>query len=198
MKGVVVRMNLLEGPKLLVARRGASWGAFFVGILLALLGVLMPIAYLSYQNALAGRELDSLKKQYETAYKDREQVFNQLVSMKAKIQNTLQRVSQDIKGKYRLSDYLDEIRKRMPQGVKVSDRISLKVDTKNNTVVTSLQLVSNTYLDAVVFMRSFADSPLILKSVDVIPVSVPVISQNEGTWRFSVKLVFQLAGGEGK
>jgi len=198
MKSGIVRMNLLDGPKLLMARKGASWGAFVVGILLALLGVLMPLGYLSYQNVLAAHELDSLRKEYEATYKNREQVFAKLVSEKAKIQSALQKVAQDVKGDYKLSDYLDEIRKRMPQGVKVTDRISLKVDTKNRTVISSLQLVADSYLNAVAFMRSFADSPLILKSVEIIPVAVPVVSQNDKLWRFTVKLVFQLGGGEAR
>ncbi len=197
----VIRLNLLDGPKFIKRQVGISWTTFWVSVILIAIMTAAPIITMKTINSSLSKKVNSLNSTY-ASLKAKEARFHQVIKQKNNIMKFIDNAYNLINMQPKISIVLQEIRKRLPKGSTVQGGMNLGVN--GDSVMLSLKIVSDSYLDAPQLIDAFASSPyLYVKDVKVTPINVNSISKaQEDKWTYSVNLVLgwkqDVKEGEGK
>ncbi len=184
----VIRLNLLDGPKLIKKQVGISWTVFIISVVLILVMVIAPVVTLRIVNKSLAERVKSLNETY-ASLKKKESEFANVIKQKNTIVRFMDTAYLLVDNQPKLSIVLDEIRKRLPKGTAIQGGINLTV--KGESVFLSLQVTSDQYIDAPTLLDSFGNSPyLYVKDAKIVPLNVSSISQSqEKRWSYNVNLV---------
>ncbi len=171
----VIRLNLLDGPKFIKRQVGISWTTFWVSVILIAIMTAAPIITMKTINSSLSKKVNSLNSTY-ASLKAKEARFHQVIKQKNNIMKFIDNAYNLINMQPKISIVLQEIRKRLPKGSTVQGGMNLGVN--GDSVMLSLKIVSDSYLDAPQLIDAFASSPyLYVKDVKVTPINVNSISK---------------------
>ena len=191
---VIIKLNLLDGPKLIKRQVGISWFTFIISIVLILVLVSAPLLTVKGVNRGLDKKVEMLNNAY-SKLKDKEQSFIKAVKKKEEIMKFIEKTYTLVEMQPRLSVVLDELRKRLPRGTRIQGGISLSVN--DDSVLLRLTLLSKEYLDVPQLIDAFSLSHyLYVEDAKVVPVDVSSVSkivdeQDNEEWGYDVILLLK-------
>lgn len=191
---VVIKLNLLDGPKLIKRQVGISWFTFIVSIVLIFVLVAAPLLTVKFVNRELDKKVEMLNNTY-SKLRDKEQSFTKAVKRKEEIMNFIEKTYILVDMQPRLSIVLDEVRKRLPRGTRIQGGVNLSVS--GASVLLRLNLLSKEYLDVPQLIDAFSlSSYLYVEDAKVVPVDVSSVSsivdeQNNKEWSYDVILLLK-------
>ncbi len=184
---VVIKLNLLDGPKYIKREVGISWATFILSVILILVMTVAPLLTLKVVNKNLEKKIDMLNATYRSL-QPKERKFRDILKQKEEILKFVDEAYNLVSKQARVSVILDEIRKRLPKGTAIQNGVSISVN--DSYVSLSLRLISDSYLDAPQLIDAFSQSPyLYVESAKVVPLGVSSVSTSDGKqWNYSVSL----------